>query len=58
MKPKKRTWKVTLTVVNDIRGIGGSLTKLISGRRLKFIISDEINNWRDLEAKNIKVEKV
>ncbi len=50
MKEMKRTWKVTLTVVNDIRHIHGSLTRLIPGARIKEIIRDEIDNRRDLKA--------
>ena len=56
-KAKIRKWTVTLTVVNDIRGMHGSLTKCTSGARIKEIIRDEINNWRDLRAKNIVVKK-
>jgi hypothetical protein len=61
VKAKKRTWKVTLTVVNDIswmRPRRGTLTKLVSAWKIKDIIRDEVDNWRDLKAKNIKVKKV
>jgi len=60
MKVKKRVWKVTLTVVNDISWMGkrrGTLTKLVTGWRIKDIIRDEIDSWRDLKVKKIKAKK-
>lgn len=57
MKPRLRKWKVTLIVVNDIRGFGGSLTKLVPGWRIKQIIKEAIDEWRDLESKSVKIKK-
>jgi hypothetical protein len=57
-RPKRQSWEVTMTVVNDIRGINGTLTRLVPKKRIKDIIRDEINNWRDLEARHIKLKKV
>lgn len=52
----KQTVKVTMTICNDISGISGTLTRLIPTERIKQIISDEVNNWRDLKVEDIKVE--
>ena len=52
----KQTLKVTMTVCNDISGIPGTLTTLIPAERIKQIISDEVNNWRDLKVESIEVK--
>jgi hypothetical protein len=60
VKAKKRVWKITLIVVNDISWMGkrrGTLTKLVTGWRIKDIIRDEIDSWRDLKVKKIKAKK-
>lgn len=58
MKFRIRKWKVSLTVVNDIRGIRGSVTKFVPSWRIKQIIDGAIEEWRDLEAKHVKMKKV
>jgi ABC-type phosphate transport system substrate-binding protein len=55
MKTTKRTWKVAMIVVNDITENPGSLTKLLTHARVKQIIQSEIDKWRDLKVKDIRV---
>ena len=57
MASRVKKWKVSLTVVSDIGVHPGTLTKHAAAWRIKEIIRDEIDNWRDLTAKNIVVKK-
>ena len=50
----KRVLKVTMTIINDIGTIPGTRTRLIPVERIRQIIVDEVNNWRDLKVEKIR----